>query len=206
MVTLLSKIVRPPARVSASAPKTIASIKANLVGNFAPQGISPLPFKRPEGSPVKIFHFIEAAAKWEEFDIASFRGVFENVTDSQLAVSEAPVKMRIGVTACAAVILYDRDRKVGAAMHFHNWDRRIYEGYISLALYKMGVLDHRTKVEGRILGVQFCSSYRDSQIGWVNRIRSFLEECSIEVLSDNIGRGMEVNFDLSDGSVRARDL
>jgi len=184
----------------------MVTLSSKIVRNFAPQGVRPLPFKRPEGSPVRIFLFSHETAKWESLDTSSIDGGLDRATGSQLAVSEAPVKIRIEVTSCAAVTLYDRERKVGAAMHFHNWDKRIYEGYISLALYKMGALNRPTEVEGGILGVQFCGRYRASQIDWVSRIRAFLRDCEIKVLPDNIGRGMEVNFDLSDGSVIARAL
>jgi hypothetical protein len=179
-------------------------VRSNLVGRFAVAGTKPMPLVKLVDAPVKIFHFIASAAGWNEYDIRSIQQMIRSFKSSQLAVSEAPVTMQVEVTTCAAVTLYDRERKVGAAMHFHEMDSGTYRGFISMALYKMGVLGNGRlpKVEARILGVENIPGFAAAQKAWVREIRSFLlRVCSVQVLPDDTGKSMELRFHLSDGRI-----
>jgi len=191
-------------RASLTSAGAARAIKANLKGNFNVTGVTPLPLKRSADSPVKIYYFTDANGKWEEYKAADVKMAIQSIGNNQLAVSEAPVKMRLNTTTCAALTLYDPDRRVGAVMHFHKMDSGIYRGYIALALYKMGILDNgrMSKVEARILGVETVPTRIQKQKEWVKNIKAFLEACLVKVIAEEVGKKMSAKFDLNDGSVK----
>ncbi|HTY13675.1 MAG TPA: hypothetical protein VMD02_05760 [Candidatus Omnitrophota bacterium] len=196
--------VTPPS--GTNAPSLPQLVKANLTGNFNVQGMMPLPLCRSATDPVSIHYFNDSATKWTAYDISSITAKVESIRNSQLLVTEAPVKVQLGVTSCAAITLYDRERKVGAAMHFHNMDESVYRGYLSIALMKMGVVDTNrlSRVEARIMGVRPCEGLIDRQNRWVREIRSFLESLSVRVLPDDVGQAMMMNFNFNDGEIEDR--
>ena len=179
------------------------AIKTNLTKSFDIKGVEPLPFSRAADRPEKIYYFSNISGKWEEYLAVVKKTDIKSVANDQLVVAEAKTVIQLIVTSCAAITLYDAERKVGAAMHFHNMDRDIYRGYISLALYKMGILDYgrMTKVVARIMGVAPIPDRVQEQKEWVKDIKAFLKACSIKVVSDEIGRRMTAFFDVSNGSI-----
>jgi chemotaxis receptor (MCP) glutamine deamidase CheD len=200
----------------------IRKIKANLKGPFSIKGVRPIPEVRRPNHPVDLYHFNAhltwGAIEWKTFNMETLRSSKEAIEDAgivvlanQLVVSESPVILHAGAAACALVVLYDRQRKVGAAIHIDA--ESMYAEYdakmISLALYKMGVLkgNHLLNVEARILGAEWIiSGGKDMALAWVKEIRSFLEDCSVQVLPENVGKTVEIKFDLRDGQIEYCDL
>lgn len=180
-----------------------AKIKANLVGSFNADNVEPLPRQRQADAPAKIYYFSDLKALWQEYNASSLKNMVTSVENNQMVVSEAPVSIDLTVTTCAAVTLYDRSRKVGAAMHFHNMESKVFKGYIALALHKMGALKYGrlSQIEARIMGIENLPSYAAEQQAWRKEIRDFLASCSISILLDETGKRASAHFRLSDGSI-----
>jgi chemotaxis receptor (MCP) glutamine deamidase CheD len=200
----------------------IRKIKTNIKG-FHVKGIRPIPEIRRPNHPVRLYHFngdllsVEPI-EWGEHNMATSRSSKvavkkDNVLilSDQLAVSETPVILDVSVGGCALVTLYDRQRKVGAAVHISARHMNIdfHKKLISLALYKMGVLkgDNLLNVEARILGAEWqVSGHKDMSLAWVEQIRSFLKDCSVQMLPDNVGKVVNIKFDLRDGHIEYYEL
>jgi|GEM_PF-3789583 len=198
---------------------TIGKIRSNLKDGFTTAGVSSLPHKRSPNDPVWISHF-NAFEKpdlvWTEHETGNSRSFYQPidsrecalVLSAQMIITEVPVVIHFAVATCVAVTLYDRARQVGAAIHLSVMDSEsdCFKGFIALALHKMGALRgcNLFNVEAKILGAQWDKEDRSSQLDWVYRIRSFLADCSLKLLPEEIGKDVDITFDLSDGSVETQ--